>query len=156
VWTGQRAVEVREVDSGRVLMTLRHPSSPGAAAWHPDGKLLAVGCSHPDCRVHVWDITSRQEKTLEGHQADVAGLAFNPAGDLLLSWAWDGTVRFWDPFHARQLVVTDGSCGWFSSDGGHLALSATGLWEVAHGWECRTLYGHQQQSGKGPWRAGFS
>ncbi|NXC49420.1 STRN4 protein, partial [Penelope pileata] len=34
---------------------------------------------------------------LEGHGDAVWGLAFNPAGDRLLSCSADGTVRLWDP-----------------------------------------------------------
>jgi serine/threonine protein kinase/WD40 repeat protein len=155
VWTSQpRVVQVLDVQSGKVLMTFSHPSAPLAVAWHPDGKLLAVGCSHPDRRVHLWDIPSMGEKTLEGHQADVVQVVFNPASDLLLSSSWDGTTRLWDPFGARQLITADGSVEGVSIDGRQVAMSG-GLWELAPGGECRMLYGHRR-TGKGPWSTDFS
>ena len=33
--------------------------------------------------------------TLRGHTARVSSVAFTPDGSLLISAAWDGTVRFW-------------------------------------------------------------
>jgi WD40 repeat protein len=90
---------------------------------------------------------------LRGHEAQPRWLAFNPAGDLLASTAWDGTVRLWDPWAGKLRVISPG-CDWMPrfSHEGRLGLGRDGwgfaLWEVASGREFRMLYAHE-----GPWVA---
>src|SRR5262249_53515423 len=93
-------------------------------------------------------------KLLEGHHADVVGVAFSPTGNLLVSTSWDGTTRLWDPASGRQLVVASGAFAGFPFDGKHVVLEGE-LWELADAHECRSLYGHLGP-GKGPWSANFS
>src|SRR5262249_12178595 len=118
-------------------------------------KRLAVGCAHPDCRIHLWDIESGGLRTLEGHQADVISLAYNHAGTLLASSSWDQTTRFWDAMSGRQLeTVAAGSHSGFSTDDARVAVGDI-IHEVTFGSEYRTLHGHQG-SDKGPWLADIS
>jgi WD40 repeat protein len=84
---------------------------------------------------------------LEGHAGLGILIKFNHAGDFLISTAWDGTTRLWDPVSGRQLVQGEGHFVDIRRDDRQLALIRArkdtcdlGLWEVAPGWECRTLH----------------
>jgi eukaryotic-like serine/threonine-protein kinase len=102
---------------------------------------------------------------LEGHGAEPTEVAFNHRGDLLASTGWDSTIRLWDPLGGRQLVSTSGAAYFalpFRPDDRRLGFAVrglkVGLWDVADGRECRTLFVRQVGSGywKGPRDAEFS
>src|SRR5262249_14604138 len=96
-------VQVRDLATGDVLQKLPTPALGGSVAWHPDGLLLAVACQ--DMNVYVWDTaTAQPHAVLRGHQSGGIGVAFAPGGDVLLSYAWDGTSRLWDPWTGRELL----------------------------------------------------
>jgi WD40 repeat protein len=154
-----RSVLIADLDSGKVVRTLAgHAGGLHGLAWHPDGRLLAVGCD--DYHVHLWDADRGTKRAvLKGHQAEAVHVTFNNHGDLLASQSWDGTTRLWDPWTGQALV----SCtGWglrFAPGDDRLAFSlgnhGAGTWEVATGRECRVLRGHPGQE-KMPWEAAFS
>ena len=74
------------------------------ATWRGDGRLFAAPGS--DQGIYVWDLVhDRLQSVLEGHQNSVFRLQFTPAGDLLLTSSWDGTVRVWDPVRGNQVVT---------------------------------------------------
>src|SRR3954447_25498672 len=52
--TGNRSVEVRDVDSGGILASLPHPRRVCGLAWSGDGTTLAAGCD--DHQIHLWDV----------------------------------------------------------------------------------------------------
>jgi serine/threonine protein kinase/WD40 repeat protein len=148
-------LEIRNADSGKVLATLQHPGQINGFCWRPDGNYLAAGCS--DHTVRIWDVrTQKLHKVLEGHQSDARDCVFNHAGDLLASTGWDITTRLWDLISGKQLVSMPGYAVRFSRDDRRLAYSygdvrrEAGIWEVAAGHECRTLYAEAEQ-GTGPW-----
>src|SRR5262249_6637985 len=148
-------VQVHDLQTAKMVTSKSFPAPARALAWHPGGKRLAVGCAHPDCRIHLWDIESGGLRTLEGHQADVISLAYNHAGTLLASSSWDQTTRFWDAMSGRQLeTVAAGSHSGFSTDDARVAVGDI-IHEVTFGSEYRTLHGHQG-SDKGPWLADIS
>jgi serine/threonine protein kinase/WD40 repeat protein len=93
-----------------------------ALAWHPGGRLLAVGTGP---RIYLFDLDAVRTTVLSGHQAEVTHVAFSPDGDFLASLCWDSTARLWDVRTGRQLVSTPASV-WpgpqFSRDGRHLVL----------------------------------
>ncbi len=85
-------------DRSIVAEWMHHDDEVGAAglAWSPDGSLLATASD----RVILWRIVEgRPEEapvaTLEGHTARVRGLAFDAAGERIVSASDDGTVRVW-------------------------------------------------------------
>jgi serine/threonine protein kinase/WD40 repeat protein len=93
-----------------------------ALAWHPGGRLLAAGAGK---RIYLHDLDMIRTTVLSGHQADITHLAFNPAGDLLASLAWDATARLWDARTGRQLLWMPASPRpgpQFSGDGQRLAI----------------------------------
>jgi WD40 repeat protein len=91
-------------------------------AWHPSGKLLAIGVNNV---VQLWGLgDSKPRAVLEGHHSAVVGLTFSPDGELLATTSFDATVRLWDPRSGRQLLSTPGVLGpWFDRSGGRLAYA---------------------------------
>src|SRR6185503_1796833 len=105
------AVQVFDLETGNLALTLPHPKGVRTLAWHPDGKLLAAACD--DYRIYVWDLTAPQKPitVLAGHQAEPTSITFNHRGNLLASMSWDGTVRLWDPIAGKELVTSPGALG---------------------------------------------
>ena len=78
-----------------------------AAAYSPDGKLLATGGDHQV--VYLWDAaTGKLRGKLQGHAKPIRGLSFGPRGRLLASASEDGTVRIWDVPRRRLHMVLRG------------------------------------------------
>src|SRR4030095_14729547 len=90
---------------------------------------------------------SRDDGTCNGHESGVVQGAFSPGGAFLATFAWDGTVRLWDPVEKEQLVLThvQSSNLAFSQDGPRLAFGlqppVVWTWRVADGLEYRLLHG---------------
>lgn len=148
LYWGRPLVKILDLDTGKVLSELSHPSGVACVDWHPDGKLLATSCA--DKLIYLWNTaTGQQHAILEGHRAEVRICVFNHGGDLLASYGWDGVTRLWDPVGGKQLVSIPGAVQRFSRDDRYLAYahlgSDVGLWEVARGRECRTLHASGQQ-----------
>jgi serine/threonine protein kinase/WD40 repeat protein len=139
-------VQVRDLQTGKVLTELSHPQMTSLlpVAWHPDGKTLAVSCQ--DHNIYLWDVhkPNKYLRILEGHKSFGIRLAFSPGGDLLASNDWHQVLRLWDPHRGRQLFETPFS--WdtlsFGPDGRLAADAFDGklrLLRVAAGREFRTL-----------------
>jgi WD40 repeat protein len=161
----ERIVEIRDVGTGKVVRTLSMPADESGTSyvvrWHPDGELLAAGTAGG--RIYIWNArTGVLEKNIEVPRSVVAGLAFNPAGNLLASTVWGYVTALWDPYGGKKLldvgavaVQREAQCVRFSADGKLLAYNVSGrkiqLWQVAHGKECLQLYG----GGDGTWDTAF-
>jgi WD40 repeat protein len=63
---------------------------------------------------------------LAGHQKLGMEVAFDPAGNCLLSNDWTNVLRLWDPRTGRQLLQTLSTAGAFSRDGSLLGLDQSG------------------------------
>jgi WD40 repeat protein len=95
-------VFVCSTGDGRTLHVLSGMEGP---AWHPAGKLLAVGCA--DSRIRVYDADSWQERAiLEGSAFE---LAFSHGGDLLASVGGEPTLRLWHPLESSPLLTMQGA-----------------------------------------------
>src|SRR5262249_34970160 len=119
-------------------------------AWHPDGRRLASSC-HVDrpinpCCIFLWDVESARQLTPPWEVPTSQGVyvAFNHAGDRVLSWDWSGRSRLWDAVTGRLLLTAQDSVGpRFGPDGTLIGPSSKGgkirLFRVAPGHELRVL-----------------
>jgi serine/threonine protein kinase/WD40 repeat protein len=138
-------VQVRDVQTGKVLASLPQPARPLSAAWHPDGRTLAIGYERHYIR--LYDRTTWQAyRTLETGGA-VTKIEFDSAGGrLAMLGGWGGFVELFDVGTGQKLMAslpgTWGACR-FSRDGLHLAGGLqggkVGVWQIAGGQEFRTL-----------------
>jgi eukaryotic-like serine/threonine-protein kinase len=119
-----RAVwRVVDVDTGKIVAEKAQPGGVAWAAWHPEGRLLAV--SNHDRKIYLWDTQTGQLALppLEGHKNDGIMVQFNRAGDRLVSNDWSNILRLWDVRTGRQLLAqpAGGTCLHFSPDDALLA-----------------------------------
>ncbi len=97
------------------LQTIALPTSAEtqAIAVSPDGRFLAVGCSHPsglysgtqpDVPAYLISLPDgRIRHELVGHNEWVLAVAFRPDGERLATLGAEGTIRVWDTGSGRQL-----------------------------------------------------
>ncbi len=120
---------------------IAHTRPISALAYSPDGQLLATASW--DRQVVVRKVGKEREggRTLAGHQDIVAGCRFAPGGKHLLSWSYDGTLRWWDLDSGVDVCVFKGHAdrvtgAALSPDGRSVAsVSRDGtlrLWDLAH------------------------
>jgi len=151
------------VRTGKNVFDPQDQSLPGplpkseawCVAFSPDGNTLAAGYDHTSGLEHetlrLWDLTTKQAKTLTSHEATVIAVAVSPDGKTAATAGYDRTVRLWD--------MSAGKC--FRELSGHtetvraLAFSSTGtrvasagfdrsikLWSVRDGSLERSWPGH--------------
>ncbi len=153
---GERLVSVR--GEGEVIFADRrrrsilnrypaHQDNGRAAAWSPDGRLVATGAEN----VILWDaVTMRKIAPLE-HTSYVWGLAFSPDGRWLVSTHGDGAVLVWDMVERRRVANFNEHSNRvgdvvFSRDGKRIASASEDrsviVWDAATGRKETTLAGH--------------
>ena len=134
------------VDTGEVAAV--GPKLPGGyswAAWHPEGRLVAVS-GELDHKIYLWDVVTGRLALppLEGHKRSGLVMRFNHAGDRLLSADWSGSWYLWDT-RSGQLLLT--LRGWgpslqFSPDDRLVGGGWSGKVQIYHfrrGEELRTM-----------------
>ncbi|GHH52305.1 nSTAND1 domain-containing NTPase [Lentzea cavernae] len=111
----------------RTLCHLRINKRFTSLAWHPDGKLLAAGCTDATvCLLHLSDELEERSQ-LSGHRGQINAVAWSPNGKNLLTASDDRTARVWDPETGGQRTALIGhsmavTAALWSSDG----LAVTG------------------------------
>jgi serine/threonine protein kinase/WD40 repeat protein/tetratricopeptide (TPR) repeat protein len=133
-------VEVRD-DAGNKVSEVPLAES-GHLAWHPGGRVLAVG---KDPIIYLWDVVNcKQTAKLEGSRNSGIYFNFNHAGDLLASNGWDGMLRLWDLRTGKELFHTQARMYdlHFSPDDRFLAgenlANKLRIWQIELGREYRT------------------
>ncbi len=90
-----RTVRLWDVRTGAAHLCLQSDKEVGCVAISPDSAYIA--CDGMNYGLHIWDVASGiKVRTLHGHQARIAGLAFSSTGRELVSVSDDKTIRFWD------------------------------------------------------------
>jgi WD40 repeat protein len=107
-WDG--TAKVWEVESGRLLHTLRTDRPLHTLALTPDGRLAVAGAAGGT--VYVWELEAGRElHVLTGHRAAVARVAVTPDGRRAISASDDYTVRVWDLDTGHSIHTLEGHHG---------------------------------------------
>jgi serine/threonine protein kinase/WD40 repeat protein/Tfp pilus assembly protein PilF len=140
-----RIVQLFDLDSEAELPPLKHSIDAigvNDLAWHPDGRRLATGCNG---RLHWWDAETATELTPSWDLKERGiQLAFNHAGDLLITKGWSGQALLWDVASGRMILNLAADYHLqFSADNKVLGLGQNGttarLAQIATGSELRIL-----------------
>jgi WD40 repeat protein len=86
--------------------TLEHPVGVRCVALSSDGRyaLSAGGWKEAGCEIRLWDArTWKASHPLEGHTESVRQAVFSLDGGLVLSGAYDGSIRLWDIGSGKDL-----------------------------------------------------
>jgi hypothetical protein len=138
-------LQLRDLVTGKVQAEVDHAPGFVHAAWSPDGRTLAVGGGN-DERIFLYDRHLNLVRSLVTRGSGVY-VAFNHAGDRLVSTGWGGNVQLWDVVVGRLLFTLPGNIGTsalrFSQDdqwlAGPLSGNKLGIWKVGDGRDYRTL-----------------
>lgn len=111
-----------------------------AAVYSPDSTHIVSADAN---NIILWDAeTKEQISVLEGHEGNVASLAYTPDGTILASSGWDKTIRLWDVESGEEIhalaVLANATDLAFSPDGTVLAsidgnTAGVNLWDVVSG-----------------------
>jgi len=98
-----------------------------AAAFSPDGRMLAVGCE--DTHSYLWRLDQPAAAPLQlgSHNAAVSALVFSPDGRVLISGGHDARIYFWDVAQGASTQMLTGFKGWIR----RVAVSPDGRWLAA-------------------------
>jgi serine/threonine protein kinase/WD40 repeat protein/tetratricopeptide (TPR) repeat protein len=147
------ALRIIDLERGRVVREFPHANFPDRVAWSPDGERVACAAWS---EITIWDVRSGEQRMVfRAHEDAVEFLAFNPAGDLLISSGFEGVTKLWRPFTNDLVLSQSGSAGGLSADGLRLGFQFASekvlVAELAGGEECAVmppgLHGNPRGSG---------
>jgi serine/threonine protein kinase/WD40 repeat protein len=138
-------VQVRDVQTQKVLATLPQSERVTSVAWHPNGRTLAVGYAEAG-QIRLYERATWQVyQTLKTGQA-VTKIDFNHSGDRLAINGWDGILQVFDTGTGQKRMVSPPNSVTrprFSRDGRRLAGGVQngklGIWQIADGQEFRSM-----------------
>ena len=140
---GEREVQLIDVATGTPLKSLALPAGCKHLSWHPSGKYVALRLEES---IEIWEV-DRNRRVNEMERLSSMGMwtAFTPDGELLVSWGWDGKLRFWN-IHTGKFLFQLSNAGTpkFGPHGRCLFRTDNRLVfaEFATGREYRTLSHH--------------
>jgi WD40 repeat protein/tetratricopeptide (TPR) repeat protein len=132
---GPGVIQVREIDTGRVVSTLEGLYGVVCPVWHPSGRLLAYA---DGSQIRLWDMVENAwiADVFFTHTGGTE-MTFDPSGELLASTDWNGETRIWETYSGALLFKTDTGLATvqFSRDGRSLAGGKWGEKTPARVWE---------------------
>ncbi len=147
---GNGKVELRAVETQKIIRTFDGQGEPDAIAFSTDGSILAVSGKS---LIKLWDVQSGQLlRTLTGHRGTIGHLAFNPDGVTLTSADNQGSIRFWNVEEGKAKgTLKDrsytGHLADFSPDGRSIAWSGVDrmvtVWDIASRRAIGKMHGHK-------------
>lgn len=148
VTAGQWSTQtVWDVASGQPRHFWLEGGALAALAFHPNSRWLALS-STDNKTIQLWDATTGSKiRSFNGHQAEVLAAMFLGDGSQLVSFDFNGALKFWETETGRELksMQLDRAAGAvFSRNGELLATKSTGasttkLWTVSSGRLLRVL-----------------
>ena len=87
--------KIWDLQSGKIVLTLKGHSAVNSVAFSPDGKKLATGSD--DNTAKIWDLQSgKAALILEGHSNAIESIAFSPDGKRLATGSFNNIVKIWE------------------------------------------------------------
>ncbi|MGH3853725.1 MAG: TIR domain-containing protein [Pseudonocardiaceae bacterium] len=141
-------VRIWDTDSGACLRTIRQDESVVAAAFHPDGSILATGGIGGTC---LWDVDSGKLRDRFSSDSCYA-VAFSPHGRILASTNDPDVVTLWELSTSSELLRTahtrSARSVAFDGEGDMLATGGADgtvrLWAILSGQRLCALDGHSE------------
>jgi RNA polymerase sigma factor (sigma-70 family) len=157
-----RSIRLLDIATGKEIRTFsKHEGAVSAAAFSPDGKILASGSrgriadssdpstmdGRPNRSIRLWEAATGKE--LFGMEAGgvIASVAFSPDGKILAAASGDNTVQLWEVATGKRIRVLTGHRGAvakvvFSPDGKTVASGSDDrtilLWSMFEREACLT------------------
>ncbi len=119
----------------------------------PMGKYIVAGAQ--DLDIQIWDLKTKENRTLKGHTSWVRSFDFSADGSRLYSACWGGEVKVWNMTNASPKPILTiqahtGSARWVrvSPDQKKLATCGNDLlvnvWNIEDGKLLQTFKGHER------------
>jgi WD40 repeat protein len=90
-------VEIRELETGRIIRRLAGEARMYGMGFSPDGNRFAAGTTGEEPHVFVWDVTTGQKlNEFAGHRGRILNAAFSPDGKRLATGSVDCTGLVWN------------------------------------------------------------
>jgi RNA polymerase sigma factor (sigma-70 family) len=106
-----KSIHLLDAENGTLLRSFAHQNVVYAAAFAPDGKLLAAGGYDSDQGgyfARLWEVaTGKELRRFSGARGGLRCLAFSPDGATLAGGGDDGRLRLWDVVTGRERRVFD-------------------------------------------------
>jgi WD40 repeat protein len=127
--------------NGAIIGTLTNNGYVSALACHPDGRRVALG--HDSGEIVLWDAEDGNRQAWTGESEYVAHLAFDPAGEMLISAHWNNISQLWSVASAQRITTQRGlMLQRFAPDGTRIAgvvVGGFGVWHIQRPEHLRTL-----------------
>jgi len=117
-----KTVRIWDINSGKLLLTLKGHEDPICVAWSPDNQVIASG-DYKDGTIRLWNLESGELlRILKGHTGAILSITWSPGRNILASGSDDNTIRFWNADTGKTLkILTEQSsvvdCVAWSPDG---------------------------------------